>query len=335
MRFPNVPRRMISVALAAAAATVVLKPAVSRPDADVKSGFHRPLFADDGSAETDPVWRLGRRLFLDTGLSKSGATSCATCHQASSGWSDAHRTAVGDNGDHLPFKAPTLLNVGWLDRMGWTGRFADTPAVALFAMSSPATMNMPLADLVAKLRKDQSYVAAFEAAFGHEGIANDDVGAAITRYVNSITSVKGPFDRWIEGDDTAITSAAQRGFATFVGKGRCGECHSGWTFTDGSYHDIGTAKTDLGRGLFFPGSVKLQHAFKTPGLRNVADRAPYMHDGHLATLADVIDLYDRGGIDRPSRAQAIAPLHLSQEEKADLKAFLMTLSSGTEFVVHQ
>ena len=333
MRIYTLPRCLIGVALGAAAATVGFGSAALR-SADVRDEFRRPPLVDHGDASRDPVWRLGQRLFFDTGLSKSGATSCATCHKAAVAWSDADATATGDNGDHLPFKAPTLFNVGWLDRLGWTGRFADTPAVSLFAMNSPATMNMPLTALVEKLRDEQSYRADFKVAFAHERIMNEDVGAALARYVNAITSAPSPFDKWIEGNANAIEPAAQRGFAIFVGKGRCSACHSGWTFTDGSFHDIGTAETDLGRGKSFPGSVKLQHAFKTPGLRGVADRAPYMHDGHLATLDDVIELYDRGGISRPSRAEAIAPLHLTRDEKADLKAFLATLSSGTEFVLH-
>ena len=334
MRFFKARRRLIALAFVAAAATAVHISAVSQPSADVKSAFRRPPLKVGESAQNDPVWRVGKRLFSDPGLSGSGRTSCATCHQAALAWSNGIPTAVGDNGEHLPFKAPTLLNVGWLERMGWTGRFADTKAVTIFAMGSPATMNKPFDKVVGQLSRDQSYAAAFKLAFGHDGVTDDDVSNALVRYVNSITSSKTPFDSWLEGDDGAIDASAKAGFAIFNGKGKCADCHSGWTFTDGSYHDIGTAETDVGRGKFFPGSVKLQHAFKTPGLRGVVERAPYMHDGHLATLDDVIDLYDKGGIDRPSRAVSIAPLHLSTSEKADLKAFLKTLSGETEFIVH-
>src|SRR6185312_13125648 len=113
--------------------------------------------------------------------------------------------------------------------------------------------------------------------------------------------------------------------------GHCSSCHSGWAFTDGSFHDIGTAQgKDIGRGRLFPTSKKLKYAFKTPTLRDVARRAPYMHDGSVPTLEAVIDLYNRGGIDRPSRSELIKPLNLSQVEKADLIAFLRTLTSDTD-----
>jgi cytochrome c peroxidase len=119
----------------------------------------------------------------------------------------------------------------------------------------------------------------------------------------------------------------------FNGKAHCASCHSGWAFTDASFHDIGTAKhDDIGRGLLFPSSVKLRYAFKTPTLRDVARRAPYMHDGSVATLGAVIDLYDRGGIERPSRSDLIVPLGLSKDEKADLIAFLQTLNGTSESV---
>jgi cytochrome c peroxidase len=142
-------------------------------------------------------------------------------------------------------------------------------------------------------------------------------------------------DRWIEGDQAAIGASAKRGFELFNGKARCAGCHNGFALSDGSFHDIGTAQgSDIGRGRLFPGSIKLQHAFKTPTLRDVARRAPYMHDGSIPTLEAVIALYDRGGIDRPSRSPLIAPLGLTQEEKTDLIEFLNTLTSPPEAVPH-
>ena len=282
----------------------------------------------------DKIWQLGSRLFFDASLSASGATSCATCHWPSRSWSDDKPKAIGDGGRQLAFRAPTLINAGGLERLGWTGRFRDSAAVAFFAMNSPTNMNLPTGALIDRLRADPSYVEAFHAAFPGRPIDMATVGAALTRFVNSIVSSEAPFDRWIAGDETAIPAQAKRGFDVFEGKGKCAGCHSGWTFTDGSFHDIGIAgDADLGRGALFKTSIKLQHAFKTPTLRNVADRAPYMHDGSKASLEEVVELYDRGGIDRPSRAEDVRPLHLTAEEKRDLVAFLKTLSSKTDFVV--
>ena len=113
----------------------------------------------------------------------------------------------------------------------------------------------------------------------------------------------------------------------------CAACHSGWAFTDSSFHDIGSAQNDdVGRGKLFPNSATLRYAFKTPTLRDVARRGPYMHDGSVPTLSAVIDLYDKGGIDRPSRATEIYPLGLSNVEKVDLIAFLETLTGRPNLV---
>jgi cytochrome c peroxidase len=132
------------------------------------------------------------------------------------------------------------------------------------------------------------------------------------------------------GDKAAISAAAKRGFQIFNGKAHCSNCHSGPSFTDGSFQDIGTAvDDDIGRGRLFPTSERLRYAFKTPTLRDVARRAPYMHNGSVATLQDVIELYNKGGIDRPSRSPLIKPLLLTAREKEDLIAFLQTLTGSS------
>ncbi len=325
---------IVVAAAVVAISTGIVGSAISPSSIEAKKkAFRRPAESvETGRADQDPVWQLGRSLFFDTVASDSGRTSCATCHQPDRSWSDTHPLAIGDDGQPLSFKAPTLLNVGSLDRLGWTGRFADTASVSLFAMRS-TTMNMPVKSLLDRLRARPAYVALFNQAFAHQDITTDDVGTALARYVNSITSARSSFDSWVEGDGTAISADAKRGFAIFVGKGHCNECHSGWAFTDGSFHDIGSTDSDPGRGRYFPTSLMLRHAYKTPSLRGVAQRTPYMHDGSKTTLDEVIELYNRGGVDRPSRAEAIRPLHLSDQEKADLKAFLAALSGPTTFML--
>lgn len=284
----------------------------------------------------DVLWALGRKLFFDPRLSASATLSCASCHQPGHGWNDALPRAIGDAHRPLAFRAPTLLNAGMIERFGWTGRFTDVEQVIFFAMSSPKNMNLPVPEMLARLENDPHYVASFRAAFPDAAISKHNVGAALDHFVRSITSDVAPFDRWAKGDEMAISTNAVRGFAIFTGKGRCAECHRGWAFTDGSFHDIGIGRgKDVGRGSIFKSSVKLQYAFKTPTLRDVAVRSPYMHDGSLATLRDVVQQYDKGGIDRPSRATAIGPLGLSIQDKEDLVAFLETLTGGTKFVVEQ
>jgi cytochrome c peroxidase len=234
----------------------------------------------------------------------------------------------------LSLRTPTLLNVAWTPRLGWTGHFRSLEAVAFGPISSADNMNLSEAELIERLSAIPGYVDVFHAAFGEGKINRRKIELALATFERSIVSDDAPFDRWVRGDEKAIGDSAKRGFALFNGKANCAACHSGWAFTDSSFHDIGTARgDDVGRGSLFPSSTKLQYAFKTPTLRDVARRAPYMHDGSLATLTAVIDLYDKGGIDRPSRSEDIKPLHLTDQEKADLLAFLRTLTSGPEAVM--
>ncbi|MGD0635497.1 MAG: cytochrome c peroxidase [Beijerinckiaceae bacterium] len=277
---------------------------------------------------------LGRALFFDTRLSASMTMSCASCHKPDHGWSDGFVHARGDGAVSMLFHSPSLLDIAWLDRLGWDGKFRDIEAVTFAPIVSPAGMSMTEEKLLARLSADRFYVEMFARAFPGKAIDRRTIELAMATFERSIASKTAPFDRWIEGDESAMPEAAKRGFALFSGKAKCTECHSGWAFTDGSFHDIGVAKEDEpGRGRFFPTSLKLQHAFKTPTLRNDADRGPYMHDGSIATLEEVIELYNKGGVDRPSRAEVIKPLGLNAIEKADLLAFLRALSddqiSGT------
>jgi cytochrome c peroxidase len=190
-------------------------------------------------------------------------------------------------------------------------------------------MNRSEAELIRDLGAIPGYRDLFVAAFPEDGVINrKTMEQAIATYERTIISGKAPFDRWVDGDESAISAAAKRGFALFTGKAQCVACHSGWNLTDDAFHDIGIGgDADIGRGRLFRNSVALQHAFKTPTLRDVAHRAPYMHDGSLPTLMAVIDSYDRGGIDRPSRDPSIRPLGLSAAEKAELVAFLETLTA--------
>lgn len=325
-------------ALCAGAAATVLVSSVlvagsfsdaARRVVEARRAFARPLPVADTDLESDAVWRLGRKLFFDGVLSASGQLSCSSCHRPDSSFTDHLPRAIGEAHEPLAFRAPTLLNAALIDRYGWVGKFPDIEAVTFFAMTSPKNMNVSLEQLLQRLEARQDYVADFKEAFpSGGGIDKHKVGTAMARFVRSIHSDVSPFDRWLAGNRTAISPAAARGFALFAGKARCSGCHSGWTFTDGSFHDIGIGQgDDRGRGTLFKSSVKLQYAFKTPSLRNVAGRAPYMHNGSLPTLEAVVDHYNKGGIDRPSRAVGIAPLNLSDEEKKDLVSFLKTLSS--------
>ena len=275
---------------------------------------------------------LGRKLFFDPILSGDGSRACVTCHRADLAWADGRARASTRMGGDMALHTPTLLNVAWQDGpLGWDGKFPVLEKVARAPISAPGNMNLKMPDAVSRLSADESYREGFAAAFGDPAVSEDRLEAALATYQRLIVAGKAPFDRWIEGDEGAISEAAKRGFDVFNGKGGCAGCHSGWSFTDNSFHDIGTATgNDLGRGRLMPRSVALQYAFKTPTLREIDQRTAYMHDGSLPTLSAVIDHYDKGGIDRPSRSRQIKPLSLSAREKADLLAFLATLSTESD-----
>ena len=304
----------------------------TQPDRSTwKVKFQRPaeIPFPEGNSYSEAKAKLGRMLFFDPILSGSKTHSCSSCHNPGLSWADGLPRAIGEK--TLQVRAPTLLNVAWIPKLGWDGHFRNLEAVAFGPISTPGNMNMPETELIERLSAIPGYLDAFDAAFGEGDITKREIELALATYERTIVSGEAPFDRWINGDEAAISPAAKRGFDLFVGKAHCASCHSGWAFTDASFHDIGTAKgADIGRGRLFPTSVGLRYAFKTPTLRDVARRAPYMHDGSVPTLEAVIDLYNRGGIDRPSRSEQIVPLNLGQAEKANLIAFLQTLNSAPQ-----
>lgn len=312
---------------AGAEAPGTARPEASRPD--YRRPPDTPYPADD--PYTAAKAELGRLLFFDPALSGSGAKSCATCHNPSLSYGDGLPVERGVAGHGIGLRSPTLLDIAWIEAAGWTGRFDDIADVTLAAIASPDVMGADVDAVLARLSASPGYRRAFADAFPGRGIDRAGLRSAVATFERTIISGPAPFDRWVAGDESAIGEPARRGFALFNGRAGCSGCHSGWSFTDGSFHDIGVASDgDPGRGALFPTSVKLQHAFKVPTLRDVARRGPYMHNGSVPDLGAVLDLYDRGGIDRPSLSEQIHPLGLSARERGDLLAFLDTLTSDPE-----
>jgi cytochrome c peroxidase len=298
--------------------------------ASAKADYRRPETvpypADD--PYTDAKAALGRALFFDPILSGSGTRSCGTCHNPGLSWGDGLPRAIGENQVPLTLRAPTILNIAWIRILGWDGKYRDLESVAFGPLLAPGNMNATEPELLSRLAAIPAYVRQFAAAFPDDGITRRAVEQALATYQRTIVSAPAPFDRWIAGDEAAIDDMAKQGFDQFTTKAGCAECHRGWSFTDGSFYDIGAAaEADIGRGQIFTNSPKLMHAFKVPTLRDVARRAPYFHDGSAATLAAVIEHYDYGGVDRASRSELIKPLGLTDLEKTALLAFLATLTS--------
>ena len=317
------------VGVVAVIATGARTPATSAVGT-LKLDYTRPAdvpYPED-NAYTGDRELLGRMLFFDPRLSGSNWISCASCHNPGFSWSDALPRAVGHGMQQLGRRTPTILNLAWAPALFWDGRAESLEQQALGPIQAPGEMNLRLDELVRRLEGIEGYRSLFGRAYPGDGISPDTIARALATFERGVVSAEAPFDRWVAGDDGAIAQAAQRGFQLFNEKARCNVCHTGWRFTDDSFYDIGVVSDDRGRGAITPDIEPAHFAFKTPTLRNVVQRAPYLHDGSGATLDDVIELYDRGGlVRRQSLSPEIQPLGLTPEEKSDLVAFLETLTS--------
>ena len=273
---------------------------------------------------------LGKKLYFDTRLSAANLLSCASCHSPAYGFGDGQARGVGHNMKQLGRRSPTIVNLAFGEIFMWDGRAGSLEEQALGPIQAEVEMALPLEELLKRLKAIGEYKPLFDAAFPGKGIAGETIAKAIATYERTVVSGRAPFDAWIDGDEKAISDSAKRGFMLFNTKAECQNCHSGWNFTDDSFHDIGLSDADIGRGKQLPNIVKMQQAFKTPGLREITRRGPYMHDGSVASLEAVMEHYNDGGINRPSRSELIKPLALSAQEKTDLVAFMKTLTSNMD-----
>jgi cytochrome c peroxidase len=300
--------------------------------AELKGLYRRPdaiPFPKDNPYTPEKA-ALGKKLYFDTRLSAANLLSCASCHSPAYGWGDGQAKGVGHNMKPLARRSPTIVNAAFGEIFMWDGRAGSLEEQALGPIRADVEMNLPIEKLLEKLEAIPQYKPLFQAVFPKEGMSPDTIAKAIATYERTVVSGRAPFDAWIEGDEKAIPEEAKRGFVLFNGKAGCANCHSGWNFTDDSFHDIGLEDADIGRGKFLPAVVKMQHAFKTPGLREITRRGPYMHDGSVSSLEGVMDHYANGGVDRPSRSELMKPVGLSRQEKADLIAFMKTLTSDMD-----
>jgi cytochrome c peroxidase len=317
-----------------------------------------------GGEPTAEKVALGQKLFNDTRLSSNDKVSCATCHDPARGFVDHKPLAegVGAPKERTQRNSPTVLNAMFNATQFWDGRAATLEDQAKLPILNPIEMGMKSPDdVVAKVRAVPEYQKSFPAVFGREA-TYDDIAAAIAAFERTQFTGNSPFDRFIKGDANAIDASAKRGWGLFNGKARCNSCHAFSTvsplFSDQKFHNIGIAahKTnfiDLARraaGIARSGDMKqidelaiqtefselgrflvtkLSNdigAFKTSNLRDIAATAPYMHDGSMATLWDVMDHYNKGGVPNPNLDGGIQRLGLSEAEIDDVVAFLGTLT---------
>jgi len=304
-----------------------------------------PLGLQAGAAyvpENNPISEakidLGRKLYFDARLSKDGSVSCATCHDPDKGFSDARPTSLGIGRQAGARNAPTVMNRLFSQEQFWDGRAADLEAQALGPIQNPIEMGHTLPEMVSNLKALSGYAPGFQAAFGSPEINPDRVAQAIATYERTVLAGNSPFDRYQGGEKSMLGESAVRGMALFndATRANCVTCHAGFNFTDESYHNLGVGmeKPNPDWGRFSVSKNEFDKgAFKTPTLRNVAQSGPYMHDGSEATLLDVVKFYDRGGNKNQWLSKEIKPLNLTDQDRADLVAFLEALTGdvrGTE-----
>ena len=289
--------------------------------------LYRPI-PEDNPVTAEKV-KLGKKLFAEKLLSRNRSLACKGCHQPKKAFTDGRAKAVGVYGRRGNRSVPTLVNRAYGRAFFWDGRTSTLEEQVTKPIESESEMDMTLDEVVERLQRKKRYRKLFQQAFGRE-VNGEDLARALASYIRTIYSGDSPFDRYIYGDRNALSARQRRGLRIFRGKGNCTACHIGPTFTDEEFHNTGVAWRDgelQDEGRFaITGEPNHKGAFKTPTLREVARTAPYMHDGSLASLQDVIDFYSDGGHKNPNRDPEIRPLKLTKEEKTELLAFLKSLT---------
>src|SRR6266700_185187 len=208
---------------------------------ELKAQYRRPTsisFPKDNPYTIEKV-DLGKTLYFDTRLSAANLLSCASCHSPAYGWGDGQPKGVGHGMRVLGRRSPTIINAAFGLVFMWDGRAATLEQQALGPIQADVEMNLPLEDLLVRLKAIPEYGPLFKAAFAEQEITAPQIANAIATYERTVVSARAPFDAWIEGDEKAISQQAVRGFVLFNTKARCVDCHTGWNFTDDSFHDIG------------------------------------------------------------------------------------------------
>jgi cytochrome c peroxidase len=271
------------------------------------------LPAPDSNPLTRDNIELGRRLFSDRRLSRDGSIACVSCHDPERAFSDGRARSSGVGGREGRRHSPALINRGYGRAFFWDGRTPSLEEQVLKPIEDPNEMDLAVEEAAARVKLDVP-----------------GLSRALASYVRSILSGDSPYDRFVGGERFALSDEQQLGLRLFRGKGNCTACHIGPNFTDEQFHNTGVAWRDghfNDEGRFtFSKNPRERGAFKTPTLREIARTAPYMHDGSLATLGDVIDFYSDGGRPNPFLDSDIRPVRFSPEEKRALVTFLHSLT---------
>lgn len=286
----------------------------------------------EGNKPTEKRVALGKKLFFDPRLSADGNMSCATCHSPLFGWSDGLPTAKGFKSKLLGRASPTVVNTAFNWIQMWDGRARTLEDQALGPMISSDEMNIGASGALDFIKNNKEYAALFSAAYPDLEIGEKALANAIASFERTVISNNSPFDKWVKGDEKALTKNEVNGFKVFSdpSRGNCAVCHSGANFTDNGFHNIGLASygeenPDMGRYAIKPIRV-LKGAFKTPTIREISNTAPYFHDGSANTLEEVVDHYVTGGVVEADLSPNMKKLSITDKEKSDLIAFMRKLS---------
>ena len=284
--------------------------------------------------QTDAKIALGRQLYFDGRLSANNEISCATCHNPKNGWAGHDAVDTGIGGKTGDRNSGTIVNSGYMKFQFWDGRAGSLEEQALGPIHNPVEMGESLDNVVRKLNAIPGYKKKFQEVF-HSDVTTDGIAKAIASFERTIVSGPSPYDRAAGGEKAALSAEAMHGMQIFNGKGGCVACHSGPLFSDQSFHNIGVgmaaAKPDIGREAVTK-DPKDRGRFKTPGLRNIANTYPYMHDGQTKTLEAVVEFYDKGGVPNPNLDPLMKSLGLTDAEKKYLVAFLQELTGPEPLV---
>ncbi len=316
----------IGATLAATAARGV---AVVSPDAppSASAPLGLPPFPPGWAGDGERVG-LGRRLFFDPILSVDRSIACSSCHDPSHGFADDEAVSTGVGGQETERNAPSLLNRAWGESFLWDGRFDALEDQVLQPIANEREMALPLDDAVERLGDDAEYRVAFERSFGGPP-STERLAAALATFVRTLVLGDSPVDRFRAGRFAALDAEERLGLWFFESRGKCWQCHSGPLFSDESFHNTGVAfdRTAADEGRFrVTGDDADRGRFKTPSLRGVARTAPYMHDGSLRTLEEVVEFYRRGGNANPRLDARMAPIDMSDRDARNLVRFLEALS---------
>lgn len=282
------------------------------------------------------VIELGKALFFDTRLSGSGKISCASCHNPELNWTDGKEKSIGHEGTVNKRNSPTIQNTWFYDKLFWDGRSNSLEDQAFAPINSESEMHHEMPELVGQLRKIKGYAVLFQKAFGSPAINPHNLTEAIATFERTIVSNKSRFDYFLEGKRSALSNNELRGLHLFRTKARCMNCHNGPLFTDNQFHNNGFHYYENGfmdSLKFDKGLYNVSHnmsdfgKFKTPSLRDVALTGPWMHNGMMKNIKDVIGHYNKGADGNGSSDKLVKLLYLNTKEQVDLESFLKAISA--------